>query len=217
MKARPLNILEISQPQCVRNYPNFINLLFNANVHVGVGSSAIIYQPPSVSMRMGSSQVNVGSAMTGDVLFTSVSNAIKSLCPTPTSGGMASCQTTPVNVGEATWLKDKAPEEGQLTLRLDDSQYNSSTLDLFINIIAGAANASATGSNCNLLDWLYTTEGTKRDLHGRVIGGPAPEEHRGSGTFCNINGFFDTELSIHGAVSMFMDVDVSSEKLPIVQ
>ncbi|TEY46123.1 hypothetical protein BOTCAL_0322g00030 [Botryotinia calthae] len=40
-------------------------------------------------MEMGSSQVNEGAAMTRKALLTGVSNAVKALYPTPTTGSRA--------------------------------------------------------------------------------------------------------------------------------
>jgi hypothetical protein len=183
------------------------------NLCLGVGSSAVIYKPPVASMELGSSKVNVGSTMTGEALFTSVSNAVMSLCPTPTSdGAWTSCETGVVEVGEATWLNDKEPEKGKLTVHLTDAQYNSTKyLDLFVQMLAGAANASATGTNCNLLDWTYVTEVARRDIDGRMIVPPGPIVHSGNDTFCNINSFFDTQFydGVQETAKMWFEAEVS--------
>jgi len=178
----------------------------------GVGSTAVLYEPPLATMEMGSSKVNVGTSMTGEVLYTSISNALTSLCPTPTSSGAwTSCETGTVKVGQAAYLENGEPEEGELTLHVTDAQYNSTDyLNLFINMIAGSANASATGSNCKLLDWSYVTEGWKRDLDGRVVGPPAPERHKGNDTFCNLNSFLDTQWydGIQESAQMWFETEV---------
>ncbi|TVY39833.1 hypothetical protein LSUB1_G002573 [Lachnellula subtilissima] len=160
-----------------------------------VGSTAVLYEPPLATMEMGSSKVNVGTTMTGEVLYTSISNALTSLCPTPTSSGAwTSCQTGTVKVGQAAYLESGQPEEGEVTLHVTDAQYNSTDyLNLFINMIAGSANASATGKNCKPLDWSYVTDNVKRDVDGRAVGPPEPVQHKGTSTFCNLNSFLDTQ------------------------
>ncbi|TGO28094.1 hypothetical protein BPAE_0032g00370 [Botrytis paeoniae] len=119
------------------------------------GSTAVIYNPPTASMEMGSSKVNVGTSMKGGILFTSVSNALTSLCPTPTSSGAwTSCQTGTIELGDATWLNDNSREDGKVTIKVTDAQYNTTDyLDIFIHMIASTANATATGDNCKLLEW----------------------------------------------------------------
>ncbi|TVY71255.1 hypothetical protein LSUE1_G007150 [Lachnellula suecica] len=165
------------------------------------------------TMQMGSSKVNVGTSMTGDVLFKSISTALGSLCPTPTSvGAWTSCETGTITVGEAAWLDKSEPEKGDLTIHVTDAQYNSSDyLNLFVNMIAGAANASATGSNCDLLDWSYVTN--KRDVHGRAIGGLPTIIHKGKDTFCNMNSFLDTQWynGAHEAATMWFETEFGFE------
>jgi hypothetical protein len=164
-------------------------------------------------MELGSSKVNVGSSMTGETFFTSVSNAVMSLCPTPTSeGAWTSCATGTVDVGDAAWLDGKRPEQGKLTLHLTDTQYNTTDyLNLFANMLAGAANASASGSNCALLDWAYSTVGISRDIHKRIDAPiPFPETHAGKDTFCNVNSFFDTQFydGIQETAKMWFEAEV---------
>jgi hypothetical protein len=190
-----------------------IILLSNTNfrvLDVGAGSTALLYQPPMATMEMGNSKVNVGTSMTGEALFTSVSNALTSLCPTPTSpGAWTSCQTGTINVGQATYLEGQTPEEGDLTIKVTDAQYNSTNyLDLFINMIAGAANASATGGNCKLLDWAVSYG--KRDLSRRADIPPPPHEQEGSSTFCNMNSFLDTQWydGVNEAAQMWFETEV---------
>lgn len=124
--------------------------------------------------------------MTGDVLYTSISNALSRLCPTPTiEGTLTGCETGTIEVGEATWLDQGTPENGQVTIKVADAQYNSSdTLNMFINMLAGGFNASGTGDNCQLLDWTKTL--SQRDSH-------IPVTKTGKDTFCNTNGFLDLQ------------------------
>lgn len=179
---------------------------------LGAGSTALLYQPPQATVEMGNSKVNVGTSMTGEVLFTSISNALTSLCPTPTSAGAwTSCATGTINVGKADYLESGKPEQGDLTIHVTDAQYNSSDyLNLFINMIAGAANATGTGGNCKLLDWKYITETWKRDIDGRMIEPPEPIIRSGNDTFCNINSFLDTQWydGVQEAAQMWFETEV---------
>jgi hypothetical protein len=152
--------------------------------------------------------------MTGDVLFTSVSNAVMKMCPTPTSeGAWTSCTTGTIPVGSAAYLDNGEPEvDGELTIHFTDTQYNTSDyLNLFAQMLAGAANASATGSNCKVLDWAYTTWAGKRDINGREIEPPTPIPHKGESTFCNINSFFDTQFydGVQETAKMWFEAEVS--------
>lgn len=178
-----------------------------------MGSSAILYVPPVASMELGSSKVNVGTTMTGEALFTSISNAVMSLCPTPTSEGVwTSCETGTVNVGPATWLNNGKPEDGELTIHITDAEYNTSSyLQLFTQMLSGAANASASGSNCQLLDWAYTNYIGKRDIGGRANAPAPPVTHKGHDTFCNINSFFDTQFydGVQEQAKMWLEAEVS--------
>lgn len=163
-------------------------------------------------MEIGSSKVNVGTVMTGEVLFTSISNAVMSMCPTPTSeGAWTSCETGTVKVGPASYLNKGTPEDGDLTIHFTDTQYNTSDyLKLFTQMLSGAVNASASGSNCQVLDWLYTTYAGKRDIAGRIIGPPTEITHKGNSTFCNINSFFDTQFydGVQETAKMWFEAEV---------
>lgn len=160
------------------------------------------------TMEMGNSKVNVGSSMTGAALFTSVSNALSSLCPTPTSdGAWTSCSTGSVKVGAAAYLEDGMPKEGDVNLHVPDAQYNSTNyLQLFINMIAGAANATATGLNCKPINWSWL-EPTENFGGGESM----PITHKGIDTFCNINNFLDAQWydGVKENAQMWFETEVS--------
>ncbi|TGO66845.1 hypothetical protein BOTNAR_0053g00380 [Botryotinia narcissicola] len=177
------------------------------------GSTAVIYNPPTASMEMGSSKVNVGTAMTGEVLFTSVSNALTSLCPTLTSSGAwTSCQTGTINLGDATWLNDNSREDGKVTIKVTDAQYNTTDyLDMFIHMIASTAHATATGNNCKLLEW-EEISWRKRDAF--ASNGPQePTTERGGAHFCNMNRFLDTQFydGIQETAKMWIETEFGFE------
>jgi hypothetical protein len=68
---------------------------------------------------------------------------------------MTSCETGEVTLGKATWFDKSQPQDGDLTVQVTNAQYNSTEYrDLFINMLATSANASASGTKCKLLDWV---------------------------------------------------------------
>lgn len=148
--------------------------------------------------------------MTGEVLYTSVYNALMSLCPTPTSSGAwTSCSTGTVNVGKASFIENGKPTDGDVTLKVPDAQYDTpDMLNLFLKMAAGAANASASGKNCNPIDWSYTTEviNDKRDHPFN-----SPHVTKGTDIFCNINGFFDTQFydGVQQTATKWFETEVS--------
>jgi hypothetical protein len=109
-----------------------------------------------MSMEIGQSRVNVGTSLTGYALVATISSILQSMCPTPTTpGAMTSCETGEVALGKATWLDKSEPQDGDLTVQVTNVQYNSTEYrDLFIKMLATSANASASGRNCKLLDWV---------------------------------------------------------------
>ena len=57
------------------------------------GTSLTLYAPLSASVPIATStHVNVGT-LTSNVLYTSISNALETLCPTPTANEMPSCNS----------------------------------------------------------------------------------------------------------------------------
>ncbi|KAF7959507.1 hypothetical protein EAE96_001123 [Botrytis aclada] len=176
-------------------------------------STAVIYNPPIASMEMGSSKVNVGTSMTGEILFTSVSNALTSLCPTPTSSGVwTSCKTGTIELGDTTWLNDNSREDGKVTSKVTDAQYNTTDyLDMFINMIASTANVSATESNCKLLEWEEISWKKRDAFASNEPQGPTTE--RGRAHFCNMNGFLDTQFydGIQETAKMWFETEFGFE------
>jgi hypothetical protein len=117
---------------------------------------------------------------------------------------MTSCETGEVTLGKATWLDRSQPQDGDLTVQVTNAQYNSTEYrDLFINMLATSANASASSTNCKLLDWAKPRQ---KPPEKRCVGcGPTPPEETGKDTFCNMAGFVDTQFfdGMKGEVLMF--------------
>lgn len=121
------------------------------------GTSLTLYAPPSASATIATStHVNVGT-LTGEALYTSVSNALETLCPTPTGNTITSCSNDTAAVhGVDYWTGSDgqsaiqgAVEDGTLSIAVPISKYNSSELRVgLINTIAMAVNSSAQGSSC---------------------------------------------------------------------
>ena len=117
-------------------------------------------QTPSATIQIGSSPVQVGTLTSAD-LFTSISSAISSLCP---STATACDQETKIKIPKIAYVEDDSlAEDGELLVQIDSSGYNdSSTLHALIGMAAQSFASSATGGNCQ--DVSYTVEGLlKRD------------------------------------------------------
>ena len=107
-------------------------------------------------MELGSSSVNVG-ILTSDALYTSISNALTSLCPTATDA----CTTDTVTINGISYLEPDIENElllktdGVLEVKVDSSHYNVSSLrDAIIKSAAISAQYAATGnSQCQSLDY----------------------------------------------------------------
>jgi len=126
--------------------------------------------------------------------MSTLSSVLKTICPTPTSpGALTSCETGVVVLGQATWLnKESNPEPGDLTISIPNASYNSTDYrDLFIGLLASAANASASGTNCVKKDWTIPPVLEPRCGQGC---GPPPKVMKGSDTFCNMASFFDNQF-----------------------
>ena len=139
------------------------------------GSTALIYEPATMSMEIGQSRVNVGTSLTGYALVATISSALQRMCPNPsTPGAMTSCETGEVTLGKATWLDKSEPQDGDLTVQVTNAQYNSTEYrDLFIKMLATSANASASGRNCKLLDWVKPNQNPPRKAMCRLRSNPA--------------------------------------------
>lgn len=150
---------------------------------------------PTATMEIGSSQVNVGTSLTGEALMSTISSALESLCPPPTSGSYVSCATDTVVLGPAEWLKeDDELEGGDLVLQVLDAQYNDTNFrDLLINMIARGANASASGANCQLFHWVDHSPAGGDECGEACRNGDGTVD-AGTDTWCNMAHFFDTQV-----------------------
>ncbi|CZR56719.1 uncharacterized protein PAC_06608 [Phialocephala subalpina] len=159
------------------------------------GSTAVLYAAPAASTEMGSSKVNIGTQLTGSALIIKISSALQPMCPTPTtSGAWAECFTDAVTLAMSWLNSDERPEHGALTLKVTDAQYNSTGFcDLFIEMIATAANSSASGDNCKLLGWILPVAYTLKERCAPDQCNTTPTQ-KGSNLFCNMEGFLDTQF-----------------------
>ncbi|KAI9640443.1 hypothetical protein NHQ30_011188 [Ciborinia camelliae] len=160
-------------------------------------STAVVSEAPShptATMEMGFSQVDEGTATTESALVTSISNALTNLCPIPTATAgpevWTNCATGAITLGTAAGLDKKTPENGNVTIQVMHAEYNSTRQgDLCINMITSSANASASGANCQLFDWVKET-----NVERFVGPGGPPAVLHGKDTFCNMNNIFDTQF-----------------------
>lgn len=112
-----------------------------------------IPQVAAASVTVGSKPVHVGT-LTGTDLYTSVSDALVSLCPTPsqTSSATQCDETGSVSIGGIEYVDQDSLQTGSLVVQIPTSGYNDSTILMaMINSIAMSIQNSATstsGNNC---------------------------------------------------------------------
>ncbi|KAK8024521.1 hypothetical protein PG993_012587 [Apiospora rasikravindrae] len=164
-----------------------------------------VVQTGAVTIEAGPSSVHVGT-VTGTQLYTSVSNALEGLCPTPTNNAKTECKA------EGAVAVKKIPyksggflaQDGELQVKVGASQYNDTQIrGALIKIAAAAAQHAATGKNCYEAE--YEVEQYKRGL-GRnywwdprrvldslptvVNRGDIPHAMPSQATWCNTVGFY---------------------------
>lgn len=155
-----------------------------------------VVQTGAVTIEAGSSSVHVGT-MTGSALYTGISKALESLCPSVTqTKSMTGCSTDTAKVKNVPFVDAGFLAEGTIDVKVGSSAYNVTSLrDAMIRSAALAAMHSASGKNCYSVQ--YDTEVyRKRDDESWLSGivpaifkrdHPYPESHHG--TFCNMAAF----------------------------
>ena len=116
------------------------------------------------TVQVGSSPVHVGT-LTSTELYTSISNALESLCPSVTqTTEMTSCETDTVAIGNIPYIEsDDLNKGGELVVKVESSAYNLTSLrDAMIQSAAYTASNSTTGKNCYTAD--YATIPGKREI-----------------------------------------------------
>jgi hypothetical protein len=105
---------------------------------------------PSYSVQVGQFGVNVGQ-LTSSALWSSVSSALDSVCPTPVSG-TTQCSGTSGQIQDVGFVNMAMPglSKGELVVSVDSSQYDSPGMrNDMITLAANTAMAGATGTtNC---------------------------------------------------------------------
>lgn len=138
-----------------------------------------IPQYPVATVSVGSSPVNVGT-LTGTALYSSVSNALESLCPEVTqTTALTQCSGAATIPDIAYPADDDLQTDGELQVVIGLSGYNSTQLrDALISSLAASAQQAATGSNC------YVPEGSA----GLGDAPPGPDD-----TLCNSAWFYEAD------------------------
>jgi hypothetical protein len=115
------------------------------------------------TVTVGSAPVRVGTLM-GVALYTSVSNALESLCPpvTQTTSSTQCSETGQAEIGGIPYVDSgESLETGSLIVKVPTSGYNLTSLrDAMIASIALSIQTSATGKNC--FSVTYNVEELKR-------------------------------------------------------
>ncbi|TVY15049.1 hypothetical protein LARI1_G006716 [Lachnellula arida] len=130
----------------------------------------------AVTVQAGTKPVHVGT-LTGTALYSTVSSALESLCPTVSqTTSMTKCsETDTVSIEKIPYVDQDTLEHGKLDITVKSSQYNVTSLrDAMIHSAALTAQHSATGKNCydanyqinpyrkrSILDWIRESTGLK--------------------------------------------------------
>jgi hypothetical protein len=157
-----------------------------------------IVQTGAVTVQAGSSSVHVGT-VTGSALYTGVSKALESLCPSVTqTTSMTGCETGTAKISNVPYVNAGFLSKGTIDIKVGASQYNHTSLrDAMIRSAALAAMHAASGKNCYKVD--YETESLKKRDNEFCFAGwlPSvfkrgdrmPPEKHDDVTFCNTLGF----------------------------
>ncbi|KAI4181927.1 MAG: hypothetical protein LQ346_006676 [Caloplaca aetnensis] len=120
----------------------------------------------AATVEAGSSAINVGT-LTSDALYTSVSQAIQSLCPPATKAGeFAHCATEAASIKGITYVADdQLLDDGELVVQVKSSQYNLTSLrDALIKSAAMTAKFSTSDKNSYVAK--YSVLEQRRWWHG---------------------------------------------------
>jgi hypothetical protein len=136
--------------------------------------------------------------LTGSALYTSVSKALETLCPTVSQTMyMTNCSTGTVTIGNIDFIdsSDELDSGGELQITVESSGYNvTSTRDAIIQSVALTVQNAATGSNCYSVEY-NVEEAKKRDVgffswfSGLLDERDRPYMTRANITFCQTVGF----------------------------
>ena len=104
---------------------------------------------PSVSVKVGQNKVLVGT-LTSSALYTSISNALETLCPTPTSGQALVVASGTATVHGITYVDDNGLERnGELIVSIDSGNYSDPGIrSALIKSAASTFMGSANSTNC---------------------------------------------------------------------
>ena len=155
-----------------------------------------IVQTGAVTVQAGSSPVHVGT-LTSTELYTSVSNALETLCPPATqTTSMTACSTDSVTVKGVDYVDAGfLSTGGELVISVESSQYNLTSLrDAMIKSAALTAQNAAKGSNCYTqkydVESLKARDGLSSSWWSpRLFARDHPHAEEEEGTFCNTVGF----------------------------
>ncbi|KAF2094386.1 hypothetical protein NA57DRAFT_60432 [Rhizodiscina lignyota] len=120
------------------------------------GTSLTLFAPPSVTATIATlTHVNVGT-LTAGVLYTSVSNALESICPTPVGNEMTSCNNKTFTIHDVEYWNGSGGgsemegpiSRGELEVSAPISSYTKQLRSAIINTAAMTINSSAHGPAC---------------------------------------------------------------------
>ncbi|KAL8792757.1 MAG: hypothetical protein Q9195_004644 [Heterodermia aff. obscurata] len=143
----------------------------------------------AATVEAGSSAVNVGT-LTSDALYTSVSEALESICPPATqTTDFTHCSTDAATIKGITYIAEEALlKDGEFVIQVKSSQYNLTSLrDALIKSAATTAQFSTTDKNSYVAQytvlekrrwWHQPANLVKRAFGLKVRDRPFPEQEQ---------------------------------------
>ncbi|KAF2159423.1 hypothetical protein M409DRAFT_60774 [Zasmidium cellare ATCC 36951] len=153
-------------------------------------------QKAKASVTVATSPLHVGT-LTGDALYTGVSNALVSVCPPVTQTTSATkCSGTATIKGITYVESDSISHDGELEIFAAFSSYNQTSLrDAMIQSLAQSAAKSATGNNCYKANYQVLT---KRNWYDKLFRRDHPVLEHEEIELCNM-----AELALVNYYSQF--------------
>ncbi|KAI9711296.1 MAG: hypothetical protein M1820_002283 [Bogoriella megaspora] len=163
------------------------------------GTSATESFAPHSTVQIGIHSQNVGTLI-GEALYTSVSSALNSLCPSPSpEGTLTGCSNSSVAIPDVPYSDGGTKSGGgDLNITVQSSMYHNSTIrEMMIIAAALVANTTAQNQNC----WNGTMQ---EGYDGNANGWASPREIRA--VFCNAADFAGVQFLEGGHISNYLDV-----------
>ncbi|KAF8856533.1 hypothetical protein BDZ45DRAFT_675398 [Acephala macrosclerotiorum] len=142
-------IVEECQGSSTAHYGGFTEIMCAGNVVTLTAPPS----KPSVSVTVGLNKILVGT-LTSTELYTSISNALETLCPSVTSGSTVTVGAGTQTISNIFYVKETPVHDGELLVSMDTGVYSDAGIrSAMIQAVAQSFMSSATGSNCFNTTW----------------------------------------------------------------